>query len=72
MKWVGNGEKHLKLFVRPKNESPKIFEAIGFHLNEKFKDLKIGEEIKLLFNLEEDEWNGNKKIQMKIVDIKGE
>ncbi|KKP67644.1 MAG: Single-stranded-DNA-specific exonuclease [Candidatus Moranbacteria bacterium GW2011_GWE1_35_17] len=72
LKWVGNGEKHLKLFVRPKNESPKIFEAIGFHLNEKFKDLKIGEEIKLLFNLEEDEWNGNKKIQMKIVDIKGE
>ncbi|MDX9913495.1 MAG: single-stranded-DNA-specific exonuclease RecJ [Candidatus Moranbacteria bacterium] len=70
LKWVGNGEKHLKLFVRPKNGSPKIFEAIGFNLSERFNELKIGDEINLLFNLEQDEWNGNKKIQMKIVDLK--
>lgn len=70
LKWLGSGEKHLKLFVRPKNGSPKIFEAIGFNMSEKFKDLKLGDEINLLFNLEQDEWNGNKKIQMKIIDIK--
>lgn len=70
LKWLGNGEKHLKLFIRPKDGSPKIFEAIGFSMSDKFKDLKIGDEISLLFNLEEDEWNGNKKIQMKIIDIK--
>lgn len=70
LKWLGNGEKHLKLFVRPKDGSPKIFEAIGFNMTDKFKDLKIGDEISLLFNLEEDEWNGNKKIQMKMIDIK--
>lgn len=70
LKWVGNGEKHLKLFLRPKDGSPKIFEAIGFNLSERFNALKIGEEINLLFNLEQDEWNGNKKIQLKIVDLK--
>jgi single-stranded-DNA-specific exonuclease len=70
LKWVGNGEKHLKLFVRPKNGSPKIFEAIGFNLGEKFKGLKVEDEISLLFNLEQDEWNGNKKIQMKIIDLR--
>ncbi|KKP56987.1 MAG: Single-stranded-DNA-specific exonuclease [Candidatus Moranbacteria bacterium GW2011_GWF1_34_10] len=70
LKWLGNGEKHLKLFVRPKDGSPKVFEAIGFNMIDKFKELKIGDEINLLFNLEEDEWNGNKKIQMKIIDIK--
>jgi single-stranded-DNA-specific exonuclease len=70
LKWVGNGEKHLKLFVRPKNGNPKIFEAIGFNLSERFNELAVGEEINLLFNLEQDEWNGNKKIQMKIVDLK--
>ena len=70
LKWVGNGEKHLKLFVRPESDSPKIFEAIGFNLSERFNALKVGDKINLLFNLEQDEWNGNKKIQMKIVDIK--
>lgn len=70
LKWVGNGEKHLKLFVRGENGSPKIFEAIGFNLSERFNTLKVGDKINLLFNLEQDEWNGNKKIQMRIIDIK--
>ncbi|MDD3498136.1 MAG: single-stranded-DNA-specific exonuclease RecJ [Candidatus Moranbacteria bacterium] len=70
LKWLGNGEKHLKLFLQPKNKSPKIFEAIGFSMLEKFGDIKIGETIDLVFNLGQDEWNGNKKIQMKIIDLK--
>ena len=70
LKWLGNGEKHLKLFLHPGGSSPKIFEAIGFNLSERFNALKNGDKINLLFNLEQDEWNGNKKIQMKIVDIK--
>ncbi|MFA6183727.1 MAG: single-stranded-DNA-specific exonuclease RecJ [Parcubacteria group bacterium] len=72
LKWVGNGEKHLKLFVRSKDGSPKIFEAIGFNLSERFGELKTGDKINLLFNLEQDEWNGNKKIQMKIIDLKSD
>lgn len=70
LKWLGNGEKHLKLFLRPDDGSPKIFEAIGFSMLDRFSDIKVGEKINLLFNLSQDEWNGNKKIQMKIVDLK--
>lgn len=70
LKWLGNGEKHLKLFLQPPDGSPKLFEAIGFSMLDKFSDIKVGEKINLLFNLSQDEWNGNKKIQMKIIDIK--
>ena len=70
LKWLGNGEKHLKLFLHPSDGSPKLFEAIGFSMLDRFSDIKIGEKINLLFNLNQDEWNGNKKIQMKIIDIK--
>jgi len=70
LRWVGNGEKHLKLYLHPADAGPRIFEAIGFNLSERFKKLQIGEKINLLFNLEQDEWNGSKKIQMKIIDLK--
>ncbi len=70
LKWLGNGEKHLKLFLQPGDGSPKLFEAIGFSMLDRFSDIKVGEKINLLFNLSQDEWNGNKKIQMKIIDLK--
>ncbi len=70
LKWLGNGEKHLKLFLRPMDNSPKIFEAIGFSMLDKFSELKVDDKINIIFNLSRDEWNGNEKIQMKIIDIK--
>ncbi len=71
LKWVGNGEKHLKLFLRSANtDNPNILEAIGFNLSEKFSKLKVGNEIDVVFNLSKDDWNGNEKIQMKIIDLR--
>ncbi len=70
IKTVGNGDKHIKLFLRSNDGSPKIFEAIGFNLNERFAYLKKGDKIDVVFNLEIDTWNGNKKIQLKLVDLK--
>ncbi len=67
---VGAGGQHLKLFLRSRDGSPKIFEAIGFNLNEKFSRLKTGNIIDVIFNLEVDNWNGNKKIQLKLIDLK--
>jgi len=69
-KIVGNGQKHLKLSLRGENKSPKIFDAIGFSLAEKFSYLKKNDRIDIVFNLEEDEWNGNKKMQFKIIDLR--
>ncbi|PIU08918.1 MAG: single-stranded-DNA-specific exonuclease RecJ [Candidatus Moranbacteria bacterium CG_4_8_14_3_um_filter_34_16] len=69
-KIVGNGQKHLKLSLRGENKSPKIFDAIGFSLAEKFPHLKKNDKIDIVFNLEEDEWNGNKKMQLKLINLR--
>jgi single-stranded-DNA-specific exonuclease len=67
---IGNGQKHWKLAIRPDKDSPKIFDAVGFSMVEKFPNLKSGDIIDTVFNLSEDEWNGNKKIQMKLIDLR--
>jgi single-stranded-DNA-specific exonuclease len=67
---VGNGQKHFKLNLHGCSGSPKIFDAIGFSLVEKFPNLKIGDKIDIVFNVNEDEWNGNHKIQLKLIDLK--
>jgi len=67
-KLLGNGEKHLKLWV--KDESKKILEAIGFGMGEEWGGLKIGEKIDLVFNLEKNCWNGTECLQLKLVDCR--
>lgn len=67
---VGNGIKHLKLALKPTDGNPKIFDAIGFKLGADFSALKKDDLIDIVFNLSEDEWNGSKKIQLKLIDLK--
>jgi single-stranded-DNA-specific exonuclease len=70
VRMVGNGSKHLKLALRAETGNPKIFDAIGFKLGEEFQSLKKDDLIDVVFNLEEDSWNGSKKIQLKLIDLK--
>lgn len=70
LRWVGKDENHLKLFLRPSENSPKIFEAIGFNLRDRFAQIKTEDNLDIIFRLYQDEWNGSKKIQFQIVDIK--
>jgi len=67
---VGNGSQHLKLFLKVSDGTPKIFEAIGFGLAEKFSHIQKNDVVDIVFMLGEDEWNGNRKIQLKLVDLK--
>lgn len=69
VKIVGNGSKHMKLSLRSQ-DSPKVFESIGFGLGENTLELKNSDTVDIAFNLQEDEWNGNKKMQLNLVDIK--
>lgn len=69
MKVVGNGSKHLKLSLRSQT-SPKIFESIGFGLGDNALGLEVGNAVDIAFNLQEDEWNGNKKMQLNLVDVR--
>ncbi len=70
LRTVGNGEKHLKLSLKANDGTPKIFEAIGFNLTNGFSHLKKGDKVDIIFTISEDKWNGNKKIQLKLTDIK--
>jgi len=72
---VGNGMSHLKLELRsdklPAGGQDKIFKAIGFRLAKNGnQDLKAGDKVDLVFELMVDQWNGNRELQLKIIDIK--
>lgn len=76
---VGNGSNHLKLCLKTmlKDGSVKYFSAIGFRLG-KFMEsmpddlpgLRWGDIVDVAFQLDVNQWNGNRELQMNIVDIK--
>ncbi len=68
VRFVGAGEKHLKLRLKNKTGG-KVLDAIAFNLGAKFGEIKIGETIKVAFTLDENTWNGNTTLQLKVVDI---
>lgn len=59
---VGNGAKHLKL---------KILDlpAIWFRGGERASEFHIGDKISLVYTIDQDLWNGNRKLQLKIKDL---
>jgi len=69
---VGNGSKHLKMDLISEKIIGKTFKAIGFGLAAKNgnAELKIGDKINVVFELLIDEWNGNRELQLKVIDIK--
>ena len=47
-----------------------IFTGIGFNLAEKFHILQQKKPIDVVFTLDENEWNGNKHLQLKVIDFR--
>jgi len=65
---VGANQKHLKLKIHDlKNH---YFEAIGFGQGEWAKKLLPGDKIDLAYELLRNEWNGQQKLELKIIDLK--
>lgn len=62
-----SGGKHLKLKLK---FGDKTFDAIAFNQGFKSVELTIGKIVEVAFELSTNEWNGNKELQMKILDIK--
>ena len=67
LRLIGNRSKHLKLYLKPQGLNFG-FDAIAFGMGEE-NGFKIGDRIDIVYNLSENEWNGNKKLQLKIKDI---
>ncbi len=66
---VGNGNKHLKMRLREDNF---FFEAIAFGKGERFCHLidRQNPLLDVVFELANDEWNGNKRIQLLVREMR--
>jgi len=60
---VGNDGKHLKLELQG-------FSAIGFGMGHLAGSLKIDQEVEIAYNLSLNVWNNQKKVEVKIKDLK--
>lgn len=68
MQLVGIDRKHLKLFLKDEKSNFSV-SAIAFGFGERAKNIKIGDKVNVIYTLSTDEWNGNKRIQLKIKDL---
>lgn len=64
------GDNHLKLVVAPANNRQLAIKAIAFKQGAKFDAIKSGNPFSIAFNLRENEWMGNKNVELDIKDIK--
>jgi len=64
---VGSDGSHLKLSLMLSDG--RIVDAIGFSLSEKVPGLSIGDRVDTLCQLDENEWNGSVRIQLRLIDI---
>jgi single-stranded-DNA-specific exonuclease len=60
-------EKHLRLFLR---QDDLIFPAIAFNMADKWTLVQSGQPLDIAYTLDVNEWNGEKKLQLKILDIR--
>lgn len=66
---VGSDESHLKLSII-EGANPKTYNAIGFGLGEKYSLLNSGKPFEIVYNLDENTWNGITSIQLLVKDIR--
>ncbi len=65
---IGAEGNHLKLVVSGQKSDVK-FSAIAFGMGEMFAKIKIGDKIDIVYTIDENEWNEEKRLQLKIKDI---
>jgi single-stranded-DNA-specific exonuclease len=59
-------EQHVRFTVQ---QGKVLMDGIGFGLAGKFHLLQTGMPVDLVFTLEENEWNNQKKLQLKVIDF---
>ncbi len=69
---VGQNGGHLKIFAGEEKESGICSrDCIGFGLGEKWgKKIKAGDVIDLVYEVEENRWNGNRELQLRVIDLR--
>lgn len=65
---VGADGKHLRAMVS-QTDHPVIHKIIGFSFGEWCAKLNVGDKIDVVFEIGVNEWNNNKELQLKVVDL---
>ncbi|HCL07113.1 MAG TPA: single-stranded-DNA-specific exonuclease RecJ, partial [Chitinophagaceae bacterium] len=60
-------EQHIRFVVKQQQIS---FTGIGFNMAAKFHLLQQQQPVDLVFTLDENDWNGEKNIQLKMIDLR--
>lgn len=68
MQAVGNDGKHLRLMVNHTTEM--VRKTIGFCFGDWCAKINKGDKVDMVFEVDVNEWNGNRELQLKIVDLK--
>jgi len=60
-------ENHIKFSLK---QGATVMDGIGFGMSDKFSFLQPNIPVDIVFTLDENEWQGNKKIQLRVIDLK--
>jgi single-stranded-DNA-specific exonuclease len=60
-------EDHIRFSLTQNNI---VFTGIGFNMAEKFYLLQQKKPVDIVFKIDENEWNGNKSLQLRMLDFK--
>jgi single-stranded-DNA-specific exonuclease len=60
-------ENHLRVSLK---QDGVIFSGIGFNMADKMPFLEANQPVDVIYKIDENEWNGEKTLQLKIIDLK--
>ena len=60
-------EAHIKFILK---QGEKVLNGIGFNMAEKFSLLEKKAAVDIVFTIDENVWNGNKNLQLMVVDVR--
>ena len=60
-------EEHIKFSLKQNNT---VLTGIGFKMADKFHLLQMNNPLDVVFKIDENEWNGNKTLQLRIIDLR--
>lgn len=61
-------EMHIRFVITQENDS--TISGIGFGIADKFGIIASGKPFDIIYTIDENDWNGSKSIQMKVIDIR--
>mgnify|MGYP001608736600 FL=1 len=76
-KLVGQDGKHLRLKItrstssgQADQKSNSLLDGIGFNMGKRISEFEAGKLVDIVYTIDQNVWNGNKKLQLKVKDIR--